>query len=175
MDEDLEDPRGARWTRAVRYDGHRARSDRQPPPADPTHPRRQRCGSAFATGMASDRDTAEALARKYHDPSAAARTFALAFTHAESGLRHLGISADEAVLFERLASRVLGTRPVAARERRDDRRERARPGRPLAARDLGRLADPARPRRRRRRRAARAAGAAGPGVLAAERPDAPTS
>ena len=63
----------------------------------------------FATGMASDRETAEALAQKYRDPSAAARTFALALTHAQSGLRHLGISADEAVLFERLASRVLGT------------------------------------------------------------------
>ncbi|HEY7515231.1 MAG TPA: carbohydrate-binding protein, partial [Vicinamibacteria bacterium] len=31
----------------------------------------------------------------------------LAFLHAQSSLRHLGISADEAVLFERLASRVL--------------------------------------------------------------------
>src|SRR5207244_8381679 len=61
----------------------------------------------FATGMASDRETAEALARKYHDPSAAGRTFALAVTHAESALRHLDISADDAVLFERLASRVL--------------------------------------------------------------------
>ncbi|MCR4373688.1 MAG: carbohydrate-binding protein, partial [Acidobacteria bacterium] len=64
---------------------------------------------SFATGMAPDRGTAEALARKYHDPAAAARTFALAMTHAQSGLRHLNISADEAVLFERLASRVLGT------------------------------------------------------------------
>src|SRR5205823_4121751 len=63
----------------------------------------------FATGVASDRETAEALAQKYHDPSATARTFALAATHAQSGLRHLGISADEAVLFERLASRVLGS------------------------------------------------------------------
>ena len=63
----------------------------------------------FATGMASDRETVEALARKYHDPSAAARTFTLAMTHAESGLRHLDISTDDAVLFERLASRVLGT------------------------------------------------------------------
>ena len=63
----------------------------------------------FATGMAPDRETVEALARKYHTPSAAARTFALAMTHAESGLRHLGISADDAMLFERLASRVLGT------------------------------------------------------------------
>jgi cyclic beta-1,2-glucan glucanotransferase len=63
----------------------------------------------FATGMASDRETVEALARKYHDPRAAARTFGLAVIHAESGLRHLGISPEEAVLFERLASRVLGT------------------------------------------------------------------
>ena len=63
----------------------------------------------FATGMAPDRETVEALARKYHTPSAPARTFALAMTHAESGLRHLGISADDAMLFERLASRVLGT------------------------------------------------------------------
>src|SRR6185295_19324362 len=63
----------------------------------------------FATGMAPDRETVEALARKYHGPSATGRTFALAMTHAESGIRHLGISADDAVLFERLASRVLGT------------------------------------------------------------------
>ncbi|OFW29186.1 MAG: carbohydrate-binding protein [Acidobacteria bacterium RIFCSPLOWO2_02_FULL_65_29] len=61
----------------------------------------------FATGVASDRATAEALAQKYHDASAASRTFALAFTHAQSGLRHLGISNDEARQFERLASRVL--------------------------------------------------------------------
>ena len=61
----------------------------------------------FATGIASDRDTAKALAQKYRDPSAAARTFALAFSNAQSGLRHLGISIDEALLFERLASRVL--------------------------------------------------------------------
>ena len=64
---------------------------------------------SFAMGMAPDRETADALAQKYHDPSAASRTFALAVTHVQSGLRHLGVSADEAVLFERLASRVLGT------------------------------------------------------------------
>jgi len=61
----------------------------------------------FATGIASNRETAEALAQKYRDPSAASRTFALAYTHAQSGLRHLGISSDEALLFERLASRAL--------------------------------------------------------------------
>jgi cyclic beta-1,2-glucan synthetase len=64
---------------------------------------------SFATGTAADRDTADALAQKYHDPTSTSRTFALALTHVQSGLRHLGVSADEAVLFERLASRVLGT------------------------------------------------------------------
>ena len=64
---------------------------------------------AFATGMAQDRETALALARKYHDARATVRTFALAMTHVESGLRHLGMSTDDAVLFERLASRVIGT------------------------------------------------------------------
>ena len=62
-----------------------------------------------STGVAPDRETAAALARKYREPTVAARTLAQARTHAERGLRHLGISADDAVLFERLASRVLGT------------------------------------------------------------------
>jgi cyclic beta-1,2-glucan synthetase len=62
---------------------------------------------SFATGMAASRETALALAQRYHEPSAAARTFALAFAHAQSGLRHLGISSEQALLFERLASRVL--------------------------------------------------------------------
>jgi cyclic beta-1,2-glucan synthetase len=61
---------------------------------------------SFSTGCAPDRQTAEALAHRYRDPSAAPRAFALAFTHAQSGLRHLGVSSDDAVLFERLASRV---------------------------------------------------------------------
>jgi cyclic beta-1,2-glucan synthetase len=62
---------------------------------------------SFSTGMASSRETAQALAHRYHEPSAAARTFALAFAHAQSGLRHLGISSEQALLYERLASRVL--------------------------------------------------------------------
>ncbi|HEV8632219.1 MAG TPA: glucoamylase family protein, partial [Thermoanaerobaculia bacterium] len=61
----------------------------------------------FATGVAGSRDSAVALAHKYHDAAAVARTFALAFASGQSGRRHLGISSDEAVLFERLASRVL--------------------------------------------------------------------
>jgi cyclic beta-1,2-glucan glucanotransferase len=81
---------------------------------------------SFATGIASDRETAQALALKYRHPSAAPRTFALAFTHAQSGLRHLGISDEEALLFERLASRVLFT----------DGALRARPE-TIAANELG--------------------------------------
>ena len=63
---------------------------------------------SFVTGMAPDRETAIALARRYHDPLATARAFALAMTHAESNLRHLSVSAEDGMLFERLASRVLG-------------------------------------------------------------------
>ena len=63
---------------------------------------------SFATGVAVDRDAAEALAQKYRDPTAASRAFALSFVHAQSVWRHLGISSDEALLFERLASRALG-------------------------------------------------------------------
>ena len=62
---------------------------------------------SFATGVASNHETAIALAQKYREPSASARTFALASTHAHSTLRHLGISSDDALQYERLASRAL--------------------------------------------------------------------
>ena len=64
---------------------------------------------AFATGVAADRAAALALAEKYDDPTSAARTFALAATQNQLLLRHLGISTDEAQLYERLASHVLWT------------------------------------------------------------------
>jgi cyclic beta-1,2-glucan synthetase len=62
---------------------------------------------SFVTGVAADRETALALAHKYREPSASGRTFALAATHGLSLLQHLGISSDAAVVYERLASRVL--------------------------------------------------------------------
>jgi cellobiose phosphorylase len=64
---------------------------------------------AFATGVAHDRATALALARKYRDASAAARAFSTASTHARITLQHLGLTDDHAILFDRLASRVFGT------------------------------------------------------------------
>ena len=63
----------------------------------------------FATGVAPDRATALALARKYRDGSAAARAFSMAFTHVHITLQHLGLSDDHAILFDRLASRVFGS------------------------------------------------------------------
>src|SRR3989454_7617321 len=59
---------------------------------------------AFATGVATSRAAAIALAEKYDDSASAARTFALATTQTQMRLRHLGISTDEAQLYERLAS-----------------------------------------------------------------------
>src|SRR5258705_2349817 len=58
--------------------------------------------------MAGDRDCGAAVAERFRGPRASSRAFALALAHVQSGRRHLDISVDEAVLFERLASRVLG-------------------------------------------------------------------
>ena len=63
----------------------------------------------FATGVASDRAVALALARKYRDGSAAARAFSMAFTHVHITLQQLGLSDEHAMLFDRLASRVFGS------------------------------------------------------------------
>jgi cyclic beta-1,2-glucan synthetase len=63
----------------------------------------------FATGVAPDRNAALALARKYRDGTAAARAFSMAFTHVHITLQHLGLSDEQAMLFDRLASRVFGS------------------------------------------------------------------
>ncbi len=62
----------------------------------------------FATGIAADRAAALALIGKYRDGSAAARALSMAFTHVHITLQHLGVTDDEAILFERLGSRVFG-------------------------------------------------------------------
>jgi cyclic beta-1,2-glucan synthetase len=63
---------------------------------------------ALATGIASSRAAALALARKYRDGSAAARAFSMAFTHVHITLQQLGLSDEHAMLYDRLASRVFG-------------------------------------------------------------------
>ncbi|MEP7308093.1 MAG: glucoamylase family protein [Acidobacteriota bacterium] len=84
-------------------------------PLDPIVSLRQRVRLApggfvrlsFATGLAASEDTAVALARKYSEQNASARTFALAATHGHGTLSHLGIASDDALVYERLASRVV--------------------------------------------------------------------
>ena len=62
----------------------------------------------FATGVAPSREAALALARKYRDAGVAARALSMAFTHVHITLQQLGLTDNEAILFDRLASRVFG-------------------------------------------------------------------
>ncbi len=62
---------------------------------------------SFSTGAAHTREAAVTLAQRYHDRGAAARAGAMAFTHGQMLLRHLGISSEVARQYDRLASRVL--------------------------------------------------------------------
>jgi cyclic beta-1,2-glucan synthetase len=61
----------------------------------------------YSTVVASTREEALALADKHHDARTYERTRTLAWTQAQVQLQHLGISADEAHLFQRLANAVL--------------------------------------------------------------------
>jgi cyclic beta-1,2-glucan synthetase len=79
----------------------------------------------FTTAYAENRGQAEALALKYADAGAAARTSDLAWTNAQVELRHLGVTPEEATVFLRLASRLIYVNPdlrarpdVIARNRR---------------------------------------------------------
>ncbi len=67
---------------------------------------------AFTTLIASTRDAALALADKYRQAAILERTATLAATQAQVQLRHLGIDADEAHLFQRLANSVLYSDPA---------------------------------------------------------------
>ena len=102
---------------------------------------------SFATGIASSQETAVALARKYCEPNASARTFALAATQGQSTIRpprHL----------DRRRARLRATRltcalpgRLAARGRRGAGAQHARPGGPVGARHFRRPAHPAGPGR----------------------------
>ena len=62
---------------------------------------------SFTTGFADSEETARQLIEKYHDRRAVARAFALAGTHGEVELRHLGLTVDDTMRFQRLAGRLL--------------------------------------------------------------------
>ena len=66
----------------------------------------------FSTLVAPSRDAAVALADKYRDPATFERTVTLAWTQAQVQCHHLGIDAEEAHLFQNLASRVLYSDPA---------------------------------------------------------------
>ena len=62
---------------------------------------------AYWTVVAPTRREALDLADRHHQPTAYDRAVTLAWTQAQVQLRHLGISADEAHVFQRIANRVL--------------------------------------------------------------------
>ena len=67
---------------------------------------------AFWTLIAPSRSEALDLVDKHHDATAFDRATTLAWTQAQVEMHHLGIGADEAHLFQRLANRVLYSDPV---------------------------------------------------------------
>ena len=66
---------------------------------------------AFWTMVAPSREEVLDLADKHHDSTAFERAVTLAWTQAQVQLHHLGISAEEAQLFQLLASHVLYSNP----------------------------------------------------------------
>jgi cyclic beta-1,2-glucan synthetase len=67
----------------------------------------------YTTGVAETRDAAVRLTEKYADPRSAQRAIDLAWTASQLELRDLGISPQEAVTLERLASRLVLTDPYS--------------------------------------------------------------
>ena len=67
---------------------------------------------AFWTLAASTREDVLDLADKHHDAMAFERATTLAWTQAQMQLHHLGVSVDEAHLFQRLANHVLYSDPT---------------------------------------------------------------
>jgi len=66
----------------------------------------------LATGVAHSREDALQLADKYHDVNVFEREARLAWTRAQVEMRHLGIDAEEAHLFQQLGGRVLYANPT---------------------------------------------------------------
>jgi cyclic beta-1,2-glucan synthetase len=62
---------------------------------------------SLSTGVAPNRETAQGLAHKYHELGNARLAFMQAASNEHGRLRHLDIASDDALLFDRLASRVL--------------------------------------------------------------------
>jgi cyclic beta-1,2-glucan synthetase len=61
----------------------------------------------FTTGYADSEEGALHLIEKYHDRRSIARAVALASTHSQVELRHLGLSLDDTTAFQRLGGRLV--------------------------------------------------------------------
>ncbi len=66
---------------------------------------------SFSTAVAESYEEAQRLADKYHDPSTFEREASLAWTRSQVELRHLNLDAEDAHLYQRLASRILYSDP----------------------------------------------------------------
>jgi cyclic beta-1,2-glucan synthetase len=66
---------------------------------------------AFTTAYADNEAAARHLAQKYNDRRAVARAIALASTHSQIEMRHLGLAVEDALRYQRLAGRVLFADP----------------------------------------------------------------
>ena len=67
---------------------------------------------AFGTAIAADRNEAVALALRFSDLTEVERTFQQSRTHSQATLVALGISPEDAALFQRLAAHVLFSGPA---------------------------------------------------------------
>ncbi|HKU60068.1 MAG TPA: glucoamylase family protein, partial [Gemmatimonadales bacterium] len=83
-------------------------------------PPRESAAVAFTTLVATSRERAFELADRYHHPYAAQRALDLAWTSAQVDLRELGITAEDAGIFQELAGHLFyanpGLRPSAAEQ-----------------------------------------------------------
>jgi cyclic beta-1,2-glucan glucanotransferase len=66
---------------------------------------------SFTTAYADSESGARHLIEKYYDRRAVARAIALASTHAQVELRHLGLSVEDTLVFQRLGGRLLYADP----------------------------------------------------------------
>ena len=94
----------------------------------------------FSTIIASTREEVVDLADKYRDARNCERTLTSAWTQAQVQLHHLGITPDEAHLFQRLANAVLYSDPSLRPSSEVLSREHTRAFRSMGARDFGRSA-----------------------------------
>ena len=101
-------PGRARRPGPVGHHRRGARSDRRPARARSLPPGAS-CASRSPPASRPIADAALALARKYRDGSAARARSRWPFTHVHITLQHLGLTDEQAILFDRLASRVFGS------------------------------------------------------------------